>query len=79
MPGTQQMKDHNIMIAFIAAVAGYVTSGLSWLFGSVYGFVFFAIDPETVKLWGPLAIALFTALLGKGVDVWLKLRDEKRK
>lgn len=80
MPNTQhQMKDHNIVIATMVAVTGYIASGLSWLIGSVNGMIYFAVDPETLKLWGPMAVALFTALLGKGVDVWLKLREERRR
>lgn len=57
---------------------GYAASGVSWVYHSVYGLVFFALEPETVSTYGPLLVAVFTALLGKGVDVWLKLRDEKR-
>ncbi|MBX3288436.1 MAG: hypothetical protein KF855_03730 [Acidobacteria bacterium] len=72
------MRDHNFLIGGITAVAGYMASGFSWLYASAYGVMFYVFDPEVVKTYGPLLVAILTALIGKSVDVWLKLRDEKK-
>lgn len=56
-----------------------VSTGLSFI---ISPFLTFMIAPENVWMV-QLAVTTFTAFvlfgIGKGVDVWLRLRDEKKK